>query len=401
MIILLAKTASCNVIFTQLADTDTGSAAGSTFWARRIGTPEPCGTYDHHPPCNITYLETACRITCGCAGFNSNGWLKSCVSSSCGAEVKYPFPGTDTYVASSILPCGPTPPPPPSPSPCVNSSSTAGSMLPPVEDIHYPTEEPFEHAFLLKQLPVVVSLKATNNSTCTATLKLALNNTQQVVQVGDLAFGFWQVVSCIASPGQESLLAQSAIPDLIVLEARFSRWSALVYLSQAPPPEIASAYFVIRSGLGLVSSLKQIAYNFPDPCYFKRATLHPEDYLRAWLLNTSKFNEPTFSDAAALLAPVHDYAIVGVPSAYHQWSVTQDGFIKRAETAIYGPVDGTDSTKAGVTVFSPKSQCSWWPALNFSDYKSSLYGHSYQVPPPHTPSPSPRALFLSFFGSCP
>jgi hypothetical protein len=129
-------------------------------------------------------------------------------------------------------------------------------------------------------------------------------------------------------------------------------------------------------------------YNFTDPCYFKRATLQPRDYLGEHLLNTSSFSEPSFVDAAALLAPPHDYKRSGKPDAYFKWSVTQDGFIKRAEGAIFGPLDAADSAKAGLNVFDPRTLLlpagkgkGGWPAgavqpgrNRFSDYKAALHG---------------------------
>ena len=58
---------------------------------------------------------------------------------------------------------------------------------------------------------------------------------------------------------------------------------------------------------------------------------------RSYLLrNASTSGEPTFAEAAAVLAPPHDYKLLGLPSSYHKWSCTQDGYIKRATTAIYG-----------------------------------------------------------------
>ena len=91
-----------------------------------------------------------------------------------------------------------------------------------------------------------------------------------------------------------------------------------------------------------------------------------------------------------MLAPPHDYKMIGKPDAYYKWSVTQDGFIKRAEGAIYGPLDSSDSTKTGVTIFDPRTALPTgvWPTKvkplhnRFSDYKASLHGSQMglQVP---------------------
>jgi hypothetical protein len=75
-----------------------------------------------------------------------------------------------------------------------------------------------------------------------------------------------------------------------------------------------------------------------------------------------------------LLAPPHDYKELAVPSSYLKWSVTQDGFIKRAVGAIYGPLDGSNSSLAGQNIWMPSQHTSWWPQINYTDYKSSLHG---------------------------
>jgi hypothetical protein len=132
---------------------------------------------------------------------------------------------------------------------------------------------------------------------------------------------------------------------------------------------------VIRSGIGRLGAIAAPRYIFADPCYFQRASAQPGDYLGSWLLRAAAVpGEPTFVDAAALLAPPHDYKALALPSAYHKWSVTQDGYVKAADGRIYGPTDGADSSKVGRVVFDPKAHAAWWPAVNFTDYKASLYG---------------------------
>lgn len=110
--LLLLSSCAAEITYTKLANTDTGTpsvvtvtASHAQQWrcldsltnvlARRIPV-EPSTrslllkacllTCVQLPPCNITVLEEICRQTCGCAGFNSNGWLKGCVNSSCGAS---------------------------------------------------------------------------------------------------------------------------------------------------------------------------------------------------------------------------------------------------------------------------------------------------------------------------
>ena len=104
------------VNWTRLHDTDTALGTRAI-----CGVSVACGErscvppHIKAPPCDIAALEALCSRTPHCAGFNSDGWLKPCVAEACGARVK-PFPGVDTYVASSVMP-GPFPPPRPAPPP--------------------------------------------------------------------------------------------------------------------------------------------------------------------------------------------------------------------------------------------------------------------------------------------
>ena len=317
------------IVYDRLPDTDFSSHTRPGGWERRYGTPEPCGPGDaggHKlPACNITFLEVACANLCGCAGFNSNGWLKSCSSEPhC---TKKHLPGTDAYVGSrpggadgcSPAPPHPSPPPPPSPpqpppaSQCASAATTAGAMHGPVEDWHYPPEEPQERAAMMSALPTLLSVTATANSSGTA--KLTSGGVSATVSVGQLAFGSWQLLAFLRPPDQH---AHPTEPNpqgridggtRVVLERRFARWSTLLFLSTSTDGEAgtgaaAAPPVLIRSGIGEVSSIRQPDYNFSDPCYFERATRHPHDYLGEHLLNTSSFAEPSFVDAGECSAQV-------------------------------------------------------------------------------------------------
>ena len=321
------------IVYDRLPDTDFSSHTRPGGWERRYGTPEPCGPGDaggHKlPACNITFLELVCANLCGCAGFNSNGWLKSCSSEPyC---TKKHFPGTDSYVGSrpgggegcSPAPPHPSPaPPPPHPSPappppppasqCDSAATTAGAMHGPVEDWHYPLEEPQERAAMMSALPALLSVTATANSSGTA--KLTSGGVSATVTVGQLAFGSWQLLAFLR-PEQHLTESPQTIDSgtRVVLERRFARWSTLLFLSPSTDGEsvtdAAAPPVLIRSGIGEVSNIRQPDYNFSDPCYFERATLHPHDYLGEHLLNTSSFAEPSFVDAgeccpSAKLQPV-------------------------------------------------------------------------------------------------
>ena len=39
-----------------------------------------------------------------------------------------------------------------------------------------------------------------------------------------------------------------------------------------------------------------------------------------------------------------------------------------------GPLDGSDSGKSGLNIFEPKAVTTWWPEINFTDYKAALHG---------------------------
>ena len=95
---------------------------------QRVGN---CGYGTGQPTCNITLLEALCRASKNCVAFNSNGWLKGCGNTSCGASFE-PVMGTDSYIRDG----GVTP------------------VIPvaPVVDSHYPPEELAE-----SQKSVVVS----------------------------------------------------------------------------------------------------------------------------------------------------------------------------------------------------------------------------------------------------
>ena len=117
------------ITYTRLAGVTTGDDIRLKLCTANItcpGTPTCCCNPHGPAPagrglfCAIPALEQACRSTPGCAGFDTDGWLKADVS---GAKVK--GKSIDTYVGSRTvpgafppprpLPPGPPPPAPPSP----------------------------------------------------------------------------------------------------------------------------------------------------------------------------------------------------------------------------------------------------------------------------------------------
>ena len=60
-------------------------------------------------PCNITYLSSKCDANSSCSGFNTNGYLKYCISNRCGCAVspiscELSSNDTDLYLKSGQLP---------------------------------------------------------------------------------------------------------------------------------------------------------------------------------------------------------------------------------------------------------------------------------------------------------
>ncbi len=117
--------AEAPVTYTKIENTDShlrnakkGSCADGSCESLGCGTKAPCGKLGcagHAPavPCDIAALEKQCTANPRCGGFNTDGWLKGCASTDCGAD-RRSVPGVDLYVSSRhITP----PPPPPAPGP--------------------------------------------------------------------------------------------------------------------------------------------------------------------------------------------------------------------------------------------------------------------------------------------
>ena len=151
---------------------------------------------------------------------------------------------------------------------------------------------------MMSTLPKLLSVVSTTNSSGTA--RLAIGNVSATVSVGQVAFSCWQLLAFLHGADKGTR---------VVLERRFARWSSLLFLTASSADDFANAKtppVLIRTGIGDISTIQQPNYNFTDPCYFTRATLHPRDYLGEHLLNTSSFAEPTFVDAG----PCPNYVIV-------------------------------------------------------------------------------------------
>lgn len=338
----------------------------------RCGATKPCGKIGcagaGPDPCNITELQDACTADPQCGGFNSDGWLKPCVSASCGA-VHMKHSGVDTY-ASSRSPLPPAPPP--------------VDTLPSVEDWHYPREEKSEMEDLLSLNLHVTMLHVTSNTTGTLTARVANGSTASVSVFGDRLFG-WQLRGFLIDGGDGTPLA--------VLRHDAQRWGLVAFLAEGSrlstlEPAGDSGGLVLRKGVGRIDAVRRPHYNLVnvDNDYFHNAVIDARDFLRQGMQHSSAFNETTFVAAASRLPPAHDYAIVGNINSHTKFSIAQDGRVKLANFSIYSPTLLGNVTDAGrdthfgggpmgtVLLFDPRLYLSWWPEHNFSDYKTSIVG---------------------------
>eukprot|EP00729_Bicosta_minor_P029914 gene29914-655_t len=181
MLLFLAVTAvSSNnpITYKELQGKDTGPGS-SLRWKQCSVEGFRCACCNEHakPPytsecasqnttCPASALAAACSKIPHCSGFNSNGWLKSCVTAACGQHIE-DNPSVNTYFGSSTAP-GPWPPTPPQPSPSPSPPPPSPYTPPPpppskppappsrplsppspvpnVDDFHFPHEEAAEMA---------------------------------------------------------------------------------------------------------------------------------------------------------------------------------------------------------------------------------------------------------------
>ena len=76
-----------------------GSCTDGSCQSLGCGTQVPCGKLGcagpaPAVPCDIAALEKECTANPHCGGFNTDGWLKGCVSTDCGAD-QHSIPGVD------------------------------------------------------------------------------------------------------------------------------------------------------------------------------------------------------------------------------------------------------------------------------------------------------------------
>lgn len=216
--------------------------------------------------CDPRVLASMCDSLAPCLVFNSNGWLKGCASSECGSAAHF-IEGVDSWVKNG----GYWPPAP----------------VPPVDDIHYPPEEPSETTIFSLELPVLIM----------AGQGWAL--LQQGALVENVSVGFFAFDSY--------LLLWASSDDtsgpVVVVERSFSRWAATSFLRSSAPSEVLR----LRRGVGriwnMTSSPSYESLTHGQPSYYSQAAWQPDDYLAQRFINASADGEPTFTAVAAFLPP--------------------------------------------------------------------------------------------------
>ena len=402
---LVQTDSDSDVTYTKLANTDTtipsakrGACGDGTCQSLRCATANACGVVPCHPegqssagavPCDIAALEKACTADPRCGGFNSDGWLKPCVGAGCGAK-HTAHVGVDTYLSSRSVP----PPPPPGP-PSPPGPPPPVDPLPLIEDWHYPREEQPETKALFSVGLRVTALSVESNTTGAITLTARNGSTASATKPGENLLG-WELRGFLTGSGSSGPMA--------ILQFNAERWGMVAYLGpqgKACVPgdgcacEPGAAVCItggrlLRKGVGRADSVRRPHYNLVavDPQYYAKAVADAGDFIKQGMENTSAFGETTFAAAASRLVPPHDYAIVGNVDSHTKFSVAQDGRVKLANFSIYSPtLLGNDTAGTGdetgraaggpvgdVLLFDPKQHVSWWPAHNFSDYKSSVVG---------------------------
>lgn len=361
LLLALARAAAARAAladYTRLARTDLSPCISPCV---RVGA---CGAQPPNPDgaCNVTWLAQQCDATYGCVAFNTDGWLKGCGAPECGAAAA-PSSIVDTYVKDGGAPPAPTP-------------------VPAVEDEHYPPEEPAEaasgglapavsHASVAGQWALLADRNAPAGGAPPAN-----------VSAGGAAFGF-------------VLLAVVALDDgspAAVVERSFARWGFLAFVRDeaAGGGEVAR----LRKGTGAVAGLAMPSFAHLDDGYYARVAAQPDDWLGQRVLNDTA-GEPSFLAAAKYLPPQRDYASIGAVAPYQKWSVSPDGRIKAADSAIYTPAAAANETGPGRLVHDPR----WYlPAVppsqpNFTFVKSALVGGHLRVVATVAYEPSTTAGF--------
>ena len=228
--------------------------------------------------CPASALAAACSKIPHCSGFNSNGWLKSCVTAACGQHIE-DNPSVNTYIGSSTAP-GPWPPTPPQPSPSPSPPPPSPYTPPPpppskppappsrplsppspvpnVDDFHFPHEEAAEMAAAARL--TVVKIHAVNNHTgelefiegggrggSDSSDGSSSNAVVVLDSLGQQSPGGWVLRSFIV--GGAGTLA------VAVIEKDWARWGAIMYLSIDQGSSSSSSSSIDGSSSGSTAQL--------------------------------------------------------------------------------------------------------------------------------------------------
>ena len=256
---------------------------------------------------------------------------------------------------------------------------SSSSVVPAVEDFHYPAEEHAELEAVSSIGLTVVALSIHSNSTGVLTLSTANGTSATAHAAGEWVFG-WRLRGFLSADGRAAAAVRGAGEDsratatttssspspaapapapLAVLEYEADRWgrlefvalggrvgatsastsasaSASVPAAAAPSVEGGAGWagLALRKGVGRIDKVRRPRYNLvgADPDYFTKAEEDPTDWIKQSMENASAFGETTFEAAASRMVPTQEYAITGNANAHTKFSVAPDG---RVGTAHY------------------------------------------------------------------
>lgn len=330
--------------------------------------------------CDIAELARQCdsiHASIHCNGFNSNGYLKRCVRSSCGAVARdYDVVSCVRTDVPPVQPvpaeCAPSPPAPPTPAPspptpapppptpaggrtdCSGVKPPFGSPekpVPLVDDWYYPPEEASEAASIAHLLLVAIP------SQSTAVLTNLATNATATVEVGTMMFN-WQL--------------NFIHDEYVVLEQFFSRWSLLIFLKVGASEPLAS----MRKPVGQLQSLDQPLYYLDsvDADWYCKQDIDPTDWL-ARLSAEMSDNETTFEAAASVMAPNSDNGFFGNPEELNKWILTDQGTLL-AEPFPRGNKNSPGIEAFTITDFLPLACAN---AQIFTNFKSGMVGRYLRI----------------------
>jgi hypothetical protein len=263
----------------------------------------------------------------------------------------------------------------------------SSSVVPVIEDFHYPIEEHAELEAVSSVGLTVVALSINSNSTGKLTLSTANGTNATVHTAGEWIFG-WRLRGFLIA--DVHIAAAGGRATLAVLEYEASRWGRLEFVAiggrvgaAVVADDVTRPGLALRKGVGRIDQVRRPRYHLRgvDPEYFNKADEDPTDWIKQSMQNASAFGETTFEAAASRMVPTQEYTITGNANAHTKFSVSPDGRVYLGNFSIYAGADhhpnvtGT-ALQPGVLLFDPKQFVSWWPSAggNFSETKTSIVG---------------------------